>query len=446
MSKHRNGLLAVLVLVLLAGCGEIPTVPPLPEPTTGAVLPPPAAPASYPTVEVMPTLEPTPEPAFPSPSPIPLVVQPTPYAPLEPLPPGFPSVVYAVRRSSDPVQLWTLRYDQGLLQEELWINLTPDLLEAQLGGHWSLGLMPVHRLSPSPDGRYVALILGPQSGFGSHTLVVGKDSKVSVPMVMPTGRGVGLLAWIPGSDRIFVGDSDGNVWGTVRADGTDFVQFPGQYVLRGVLDAVASPDGKEVIFSEIPIDDIWLGSVEVSSGSLTSFSLPEPLLFTGKDKGYLRNLALSPDGRTCAFTKEHSVTDQGGGQIWLMGADGLDFRPLGPDNTYDYGLAWSPDGKTIVFSRWDPYPSILVPPAEPTVLTGSLRLIDVETGQERMLQSSEGQYAHWSPRWLPDGSGLVFLSTRGGEANLWFIRSDGTGLQQLTYQGGLTGEIALQDR
>jgi len=48
--------------------------------------------------------------------------------------------------------------------------------------------------------------------------------------------------------------------------------------------------------------------------------------------------------------------------------------------------------------------------------------------------------------WLPDGSGLVFLSNREGDRNVWFIRPDGSGLQQLTRQGGVVGELALLPR
>lgn len=245
-------------------------------------------------------------------------------------------------------------------------------------------------------------------------------------------------------------------------DGTDFAQFPGasifaaypgRFMLPGVLDAVALPDGETVLFSHLPMEDIWMGSIELTGGKLTRFSLPEPLLASLKGKGHIRNLVLSPDGRTCAFTKEHYVTSRGGGQIWLVGTDGSGFRSLGPDATFDYGLAWSPDGREIAFSRWDDYPDLRGVPTDVQMLPGgwtappgSLWIIDAETGQERMLLSPEGQYAHWSPKWLPDGSGLLFLSDRSGEANLWFIRPDGSGLQQLTYQGGLVGEIAILNK
>jgi Tol biopolymer transport system component len=208
-------------------------------------------------------------------------------------------------------------------------------------------------------------------------------------------------------------------------------------LVHDVLDAVVSPDGKRVIFSATPSEDIWLGAIDVDGSNLTIYPVPAPL--PGRRA---RNLSLSPNGQACAFTWNRQVSYRGEGQVWVMDADGSNQRPLGPADTYDYDLAWSPDGRTLAFARWDsPDPDMRS--TERAAWISSLWLIDVASGQERLLLSSEGQYAHWSPRWLPDGAGLVLLSTRGGAADLWFVRPDGTGLQQLTRQGGLAGEIAV---
>jgi len=40
------------------------------------------------------------------------------------------------------------------------------------------------------------------------------------------------------------------------------------------------------------------------------------------------------------------------------------------------------------------------------------------------------------PRWSPDGQWIVCFSTRSGPSELWKIRPDGSGLQQLTDEGG----------
>jgi Tol biopolymer transport system component len=246
--------------------------------------------------------------------------------------------------------------------------------------------------------------------------------------------GIGTVAWIPNSNRIIVGDLVGPLGGTMTLDGADYQPFPTE-----VLEAVALPDGQRALISAIPSAGVKLAVIDVDGSNLM------PQDFPGlSSTGYVRDLALSPNDQYIAFTKEHLVTYRGGGRIWLLDTNTFDYQPLGPDNTYDYGLAWSPDSQTIAFSRWDSYPDIQTLPHESIAPVSGLWLIHVKDGQEQQLLSSEGLYAHWSPHWLPDGSGLLFLSDRGGEPNIWFIRPDGSELQQLTRQGSLCGEIAVR--
>ncbi len=429
--------LAVLLLLSLAGCGEVPTAPPgedilRTEPSVST----PTAAVAPPTSTPKPTRTPVPRPT-PAPPPTGLVVQPTPYAPTEALPAGFPMLAYAVQRPQQPAQLWTLRYECGLLREELLLDLTPTVLESRIGStpYAYIGYSRVERAAFSPDGCYLAMGLDFGTFQGTTLIIHIADGRVYLPSIPEVG-GVGFLAWVPGDEWFVWQGMYGATWGVVAIDGSDNAGLPTSHVL----DAAASLDGRRLIFSAIPSENIWLGRVDVDGRNLTSYRLVEPL-----PGGYIRNLQLSPDGRLCAFTREHQVTYRGEGQVWVMDADGSDQRPLGPADTDDYDLAWSPDGRTLAFARWD-RPDPQVSPYDRAARVSSLWLIDVESGAQRLLLASEGQYAHWSPQWLPDGSGLVFLSTRGGEANLWFVHPDGTGQQQLTRQGGLTGEVGISPR
>lgn len=430
-------LLALLVLVplLAAGCGQVPTAVPVgqsPLPTPESYPPPTErGPLVTPTPRPTRTPQPTPEP-LPTPLPTwtPLVGQPTPYAPAETLPADFPAVVYFVQRPDAPPQIRTLRYEQGLLQEELTAELSPAALlgkevDPYIGFGW------VYQLSASPDGRRIAASF---RGEGSYvaTLVLGTDGDMYVPHLPGVG-GVGFLAWIPGTERVLV--TDWGNWGTVTGDDTDFILFPSY----NVKEAVVSLDGSKAVFSAVPSEGIWLGSIDVNGCDPTA--LPVPDSYAGSQA---RNLELSPDGRTLGFTWDLKVRlYPGTGPIWLINADGSNLRLLGPGNTDDFHLDWSPDGRTIAFARWENTEIALPEPYNLDIVVSSLWFMDVGSGQERLLLSSEGHYANWSPKWLPDGSGLVFLSDRGGEVNVWFIRRDGTGLQQLTRQGGLVGEIAV---
>ena len=437
------------MLLVLAGCGEVPTAPPAGQ--GGATLepyPPPYGGTPEPTETPEPTL--TPEPPTPSP-PTPTPIQPTPFAPAEALPENFPTVVYAVQRLeppggswlAQPVQLWALRYEQGMLREESLLDLSPSAIEGRIeppspyiGYNW------VSDLSVSPDNRYIALTLQTWEGGVVTTLVIQADgSKIYWPD-MPGDLGVGYLLWIPGSERFIVAGSDRHLmWGTMTPKG-DYAPFP-TTVTHDIAAAAVTPDGKRVIFSLTSLRGVYLGAMDTDGSNLAFFVVPDP-----RPGIYVRDLALSPDGRTCVlvWVLKGSVPEPG--QMWAMDADGSNQRPLTePTEMYDFDLAWSPNGRFLAFARWENYPTWTggYYPTTWGAMVTSLWLIDPE-GNERLLLSSEGRYAHWDPEWLPDGSGLIFVSNRGGENNLWFIRADGSGLQQLTRQGGVSPEVAVMPR
>lgn len=339
------------------------------------------------------------------------------------------------------MQLWTLRYERGILREGLLLDLSPSAIEGKIEppdphiARW-VSYLWVSDLSVSPDGRYITLPLRGWEGSGGTTLAIQTDGS-KVYWLMPAGIRVDYLLWIPGSERFIVGGQD-IMWGTMTLKG-DYVPFPAT-VTPDMAAAVVSPDGKRVIFAMLPIGEMRLGAMDIDRSNLTPFAVSRPP--TGI---YVRDLALSPDGRTCILVWMLKDPIPQPGQMWVMNADGSNQRPLTePTEMYDFDLAWSPNGKSLAFDRWENYPTWnrgYYPTTWRDMVT-SLRLIDLE-GKERLLLPSEGRYAHWDPEWLPDGSGLVFVSNRGGENNLWFIRADGTGFQQLTWQGGLSPEVAL---
>jgi dipeptidyl aminopeptidase/acylaminoacyl peptidase len=83
-------------------------------------------------------------------------------------------------------------------------------------------------------------------------------------------------------------------------------------------------------------------------------------------------------------------------------------------------LAWSPDGTrmAIIASR------------RPDLLTNQVSILDLASGEERTV-AGEAEWATGA-RWLPDGSGLLFV----GDADGWFqverVGADGTGRAALT--------------
>jgi hypothetical protein len=342
-----------------------------------------------------------------------------PYPPTDVLSDDFPLVAFAARDS-----VWLLHYENGLLSERFLAG------PIQGGDPW--------RLVPSPDGQTLALnTWDPYADMVSFQLfLIGMDGSV-VPLGIPEHcRETVFYAWSRDGEEVLV-SAAGLTGGLLGVNSTGF------HGLAAALPfdcegATLSPDGRYAFCSSGPNP---LSRVGIGKGVLGT---PEALLSKrpGPAVSNAYDFSWSPDGRRAVLVWNRMFEFHAQGQLWLMNADGSDLRSLGRTDTYDFDPTWSPDGRTIAFARRE-QPIEYEPASSPADLVSSLWLIDVASGKERLLLASEGRYAHWTPEWLPDGSGLLFLSDRGGETNLWLVHRDGSGLQQLTRQGGLDGEIAV---
>lgn len=400
--------LVALALLPAAGCGQ-------PLAVSGSRA---TKPAASPGLSESPQPSVTPDLSLVVPS-APTPIPPTPYPPTDVLPGDFPVIAYVAHGG-----VWTLHYEDGRLVERF------------LAG-------PVHggepwRLAPSPDGRALALnVWDPHADMVMFELhIVGLDGSVERLGIPDHCNETVFYTWGPDGSEVLV-SAAGFFGGLLPVDGGVFRGVAPSHAL-GCEGAALSPDGRYVFcssgpnpLSRIAVDGATLDKVE----TLVS-ERPVPTVTNAFD------FAWSPAGDQAVLVWNRMFEFRAQGQLWLMAADGSDLRPLGPERAYDFDPAWSPDGGTIAFVRRE-NPIEFEPVSSPADLVSSLWLIDAESGAEERLLASEDRYAHWSPEWLPDGSGLLFLSDRGGEVDLWLLYLDGSGLQQLTRQGGLDGEIAV---
>jgi TolB protein len=88
---------------------------------------------------------------------------------------------------------------------------------------------------------------------------------------------------------------------------------------------------------------------------------------------------------------------------------------------------WSPDGTTIVYSAG-----------------GSLWTVRPGAKPKRLTRPPQPWQEDRSPQWSPDGRWIAFSSTRTGffDAELHLVRPDGTGLRRLTFTNGSDSEPA----
>jgi Tol biopolymer transport system component len=142
----------------------------------------------------------------------------------------------------------------------------------------------------------------------------------------------------------------------------------------------------------------------------------------------LMGLDWSNDGRWLAFGAGAFFLERDSepAQIVIMRPDGSGRRVLtsGPDNA---GFpSWSPDGTEIVFRYWT------------SGGAGGLRIVNVNSGETRVLTTEYDTLPSWSPR----GDQIVFTRYAGDdrfrydEFDIYSIRPDGTRLVRLTESEG----------
>jgi Tol biopolymer transport system component len=117
---------------------------------------------------------------------------------------------------------------------------------------------------------------------------------------------------------------------------------------------------------------------------------PLPLTTPGEGK----HPDWSPDGAQVTFVLNDS--------IWIAGVDGADARSVRTcDGDCDYP-AWSPDGKQIAYTRTIGPAIANGPPS-----SSAIEIVDVDSGEITVVTRTERLQLADQPRWSPDGDTLV---------------------------------------
>jgi TolB protein len=220
------------------------------------------------------------------------------------------------------------------------------------------------------------------------------------------------------------------------------------------------PDGKKILFSSThltspecpPRPDFSKGYVwGVYAGYDIFTANPDgtDLKQLTNTPGYDAEATISIDGKKIVFTSLRN----GDLDIYSMDADGTHIEQLTHELGYDGGPFYSPDRQWIVYRAYHPQTENEISDYKELLKQNLIRPTSLElwimkadgTGKQQITNLGA---ASFGPSFLKDGKRIVFSSnydpvmhTTGGMGNfeLWLINSDGSGLERITYSDGFDG-------
>jgi serine/threonine protein kinase/Tol biopolymer transport system component len=309
----------------------------------------------------------------------------------------------------------------------------------------------------SPDGKQIAFSLRNTGGI----FVVGSTGE-SVRRVTDVGSNP---AWSPDGRKIaFCSEevrtayntfSESTLW-TVNVDGSAPVKLD---VGVNAYQPAWSPSGQRIAFWANVNGQRDLGTIAAAGGSLVMVT---------SDAAVDWAPFWSPDGRFLYF-----ASDRGGSMgIWRIGIDEPSGRATGLPELIAAGVDvamdlphLSADGTSLVFrSKIQSVNPAAIDVDPATGRAGAVRLLQRRTAvlfptdvspdgrwialnnmderqQDIFIMRSDGTELSrltddlardWSPRFTPDGTGLVFFSNKAGTYDGWSIRLDGSNRTRLT--------------
>lgn len=218
-----------------------------------------------------------------------------------------------------------------------------------------------------------------------------------------------------------------------------------------------SPDGKRIIFYEIPVEQTWhahrpnlvasalsqIVSVDVATGErIEHTSGPglkaAPQFVTANEVGYLvktgPNAGLAYTGSGPAFKRDLRSP------VWSPDGSKVIYEKVGfaprPQNTPLY--SWDPDHEyryTDVFPQLSKDGKLVLTEKD---ADSSIVIMDPDGSNRRRVFHAAGKGLAFGPSWSPDGQwiafgfGVYFADRTKTRSKLMMVRRDGTGVQDLT--------------
>ena len=135
-------------------------------------------------------------------------------------------------------------------------------------------------------------------------------------------------------------------------------------------------------------------------------------------------------GKIVFYSKRDGNVD-----IYTMESDGSDQKRLTFNEARDRIPAWSPNGRQIVFQSYRDEKPFHHDDPRHLDGNGEIYVMDADGGNQRRLTRDPGLDS--SPSWHPDGTRIVFNSTRNSDKanpnlNIFVMDDDGSNIKQIT--------------
>ena len=117
--------------------------------------------------------------------------------------------------------------------------------------------------------------------------------------------------------------------------------------------------------------------------------------------------ALSPDRKQIAFASDRS----GFWDLYVLDLQDGAVKQITDSKEYDSSPSWSPDGKWLVFET---YPNDNL----------EIAIVSVTDPAQKVILVTQDPASDHSPVWAPDGRHVAFISTRGGDSDVWLANLD----------------------
>ena len=120
-------------------------------------------------------------------------------------------------------------------------------------------------------------------------------------------------------------------------------------------------------------------------------------------------------------------TKSGNKEIWAMDYDGSNQHQITHLKSIALTPRWSPDASRVAFTCYVPFRGITSP-----------QICIYSTASDRLIAFPRYRGTNSSPAWSPDGGQIAFMSSQGGDPQIYISDADGGHLHKMTFSAGVS--------